>query len=99
MIFAGTANYKLPYGFTVSAGYTITDPIPTSEAENVWIPWQYEIDASLAYKYKDFFAKATFYNITDQTNFSTGGYLEGGGNDLITVKEPFHMEGTVGYKF
>ena len=99
MVFAGTANYKLPFGFGVNAGYTITDPIPTSEAENVWIPWQYELDAGVTYAYKDFGARITFYNITDQENFSTGGYLSGSGNDLITIKEPFHMEGTLSYKF
>ncbi len=98
-LLTGSANFKLGYGFGASAGYTITDPIPTSEAENVWIPWQYEIDSSISYTYKNFSAKITFYNITDQRNFSSGGYISGTGNDLITIKEPFHAEGTLGYKF
>ncbi len=83
----------------VSMNYVITDPIPTSEAENVWIPWQYEIDASLSYEHKGFSAKLTLYNITNQYNFSSGGTLTGSGNDLITIHEPFHLEGTLGYKF
>jgi len=77
----------------------ITDPIPTSEAENVWIPWQYQLDATLFYNWKDWGAKLTLYNITDQHNFSSGGFLTDSGNDLITIHEPFHMEGTISYKF
>ncbi len=99
MLFSGVATYRMDNGFGGSLSYQITDPIPTSEAENVWIPWQYEIDASLFYNYKRFGAKVTLYNITDQHNFSSGGFLAGSGNDIITIHEPFHMEGTVSYKF
>jgi hypothetical protein len=35
----------------------------------------------------------------DEIKFSTGGYVSGSGNDLITVQELFHVEGTIGYKF
>lgn len=99
MLFTGTAAYRLDCGLGASFGYVITDPIPTSEALNVWIPWQYELDASLFYNYKNFGAKLSLYNITDQHNFSTGGFVSSSGNDLITIHEPFHMEGTLSYKF
>jgi hypothetical protein len=99
MLFSGTATYRLDCGLGASLGYVITDPIPTSEAENVWIPWQYEIDASIFYNYKNFGAKLALYNITDQANFSSGGFVSSSGNDLITIHEPFHMEGTLSYKF
>lgn len=98
-LFSGTAVYKFDNGFGASLGYEITDPIPTSEVGNVWIPWQYQIDASLFYVHRNFSARVTLYNITDQENFSSGGYISGTGNDLITVQEPFHVEGTIGYKF
>lgn len=98
-LIAGTAVYQLDCGLGASVGYQITDPIPTTEVGNVWIPWQYEIDTSLFYTHKNFSARLTFFNITDQENFSTGGYISATGGDLITVKEPFHMEGTIGYKF
>ncbi len=98
-LLSGLASYKLDNGFGASMNYVITDPIPTSEAENVWIPWQYEIDASLFYQHKGFSARVTLYNITDQHNFSTGGTLTGSGNDLITIHEPFHWEATLGYQF
>ena len=99
-LFSGTANYKLDCGLGASLGYVITDPIPTDELGNVWIPWQYELDASVFYTYHDnFTAKLALYNITDQENFSTGGFVSNTGGDLITVHEPFHMEGTLTYKF
>lgn len=99
-LMSGAANYKLDCGVGASLGYVITDPIPTSELGNVWIPWQYEIDATLFYDYsKSLGAKLTFFNITDQHNFSSGGFPSSSGNDLITIHEPFHMEGTISYKF
>ena len=99
MLFTGTATYRLDCGAGATLGYVITDPIPTSEAENVWIPWQYELDASVFYNYKNFGAKLALYNITDQANFSSGGFVSSSGNDLITIHEPFHWEATVSYKF
>ncbi len=99
MIFSGLASYKLDCGLGVSANYVITDPIPTSEAGNVWIPWQYEIDASLFYEHKNFMARVSFLNITDQHNWSTGGTLADTGNDTITMHEPFNWQVTLGYKF
>ncbi len=99
-LLTGSANYKLDCGVGASLGYVITDPIPTSELGNVWIPWQYQIDATLFYDYsKNLGGKITFFNVTDQHNFSTGGYPNSSGNDLITIHEPFHMEATVSYKF
>lgn len=95
----GIASYTLDNGLGASMSYQITDPIPTSEVDPVWIPWQYEIDASLFYKQKNWEAQLNFFNITDQHNFSTGGFIAGTGNDLITIGEPFHMEGTLTYKF
>jgi hypothetical protein len=66
----------------------------------VWIPWQYELNATVAYDItKNLNASITFFNFTNQENFSTGGFLAGTGGDLITEREPFHMEGTISYKF
>jgi outer membrane receptor protein involved in Fe transport len=95
----GIASYTLDCGLGASMSYQITDPIPTSEVDPIWIPWQYEIDATLFYRQKNWEAQLNFFNITDQHNFSTGGFIAGTGNDLITIGEPFHMEGTLTYKF
>jgi outer membrane receptor protein involved in Fe transport len=98
-LLSGLATYKLDCGLGFSLGYLVTDPIPTSELGNVKIPWQYELDASVFYTRGNYTAKVTFYNITDQENFSTGGYINGTGNDLITPHLPFHVEATISYKF
>jgi outer membrane receptor protein involved in Fe transport len=95
----GIAVYKLDNGLGASLSYQITDPIPTSEVDPIWIPWQYEIDASFFYVQKNWEARLNLFNITDQHNFSSGGFIAGTGNDLITIGEPFHMEGTISYKF
>jgi outer membrane receptor protein involved in Fe transport len=87
----GIGSYTLDCGVGASLSYQITDPIPTSEVDPIWIPWQYEIDASLFYKQKNWEAQLNFFNITDQHNFSTGGFIAGTGNDLITIGEPFHI--------
>jgi outer membrane receptor for monomeric catechols len=95
----GIASYTLDCGLGASLSYQITDPIPVSEVDPIWIPWQYQIDASLFYIQKNWEARLNLFNITDQHNFSTGGFIAGTGNDLITIGEPFHMEGTLTYKF
>jgi hypothetical protein len=48
---------------------------------------------------KNYEARLNFFNLTNQYNFSSGGYLWSTGADLITVNVPFHMEGTLTYKF
>jgi hypothetical protein len=99
LLLSGLATYKWDCGVGVSLSYTITDPIPIAEINSAWIPWQYQIDASLFYDAKNWGAKLELYNITDQHNWSSGGYIAQTGNDLITLQEPFHMEGTISYKF
>jgi hypothetical protein len=98
-LFTGTANYKFDFGLGASIGYEITDPMATTLYANVWIPWQYQIDTSVFYNYKNYGFRLNFFNITNQENFSSGGFQSGSGGDLVTVKEPFHMEGTISYKF
>ena len=98
-LLSGVATYKLDCGLGFSLGYLVTDPIPTSELGNVKIPWQYELDASVFYTRGNYTAKVTFFNVTNQENFSTGGYISGTGNDLVTVHTPFHVEATITYKF
>jgi hypothetical protein len=95
----GIASYELNCGLGASLNFVVTSPIPTSELQNVWIPWQYELDASIFYKRKNFEARINFLNITDQKNFSTGGSWSQNGNDLVAPLLPFHIEGTVTIRF
>jgi len=99
MMFNGIAAYKWDCGVGVSMNYQITDPIPCSEVQPIWIPWQYEIDSSIFYTQKNWEARVNFFNITDQHNWSSGGLIAGTGNDFITLSEPFHWEATLTYKF
>jgi hypothetical protein len=100
-VFTGQAGYTFDNGLGATFGYQITDPIPVTEVDPAWIPWQYELDASIYYKPvgKNYEARLNFFNLTNQYNFSSGGYLWSTGADLITVNVPFHMEGTLTYKF
>ncbi|HEY0793491.1 MAG TPA: TonB-dependent receptor [Chthoniobacterales bacterium] len=93
------ARYKLNCGLGAVLSLVVTDPIPTSELQNVKIPWQYEVDAAVFYEYKNFEARLNLFNVTDQKLFSSGGSAAGTGNDLITPRLPFHIEGTITYKF
>jgi hypothetical protein len=74
-------------------------PMPTTELQNVWIPWQYEVDASVFYKKQNFEAKIDFLNVTNQRNFSTGGPWADNGNDLIVPLTPFHIQGSITIRF
>jgi hypothetical protein len=98
-LFTGLTSYTFKSGLGAVVSYMVTSPIATSELGNVLIPWQHELDVALFYTHKHFTFRLTFFNVTNQYNFSTGGYLSSAGNDVISVSEPFHMEGSVGYKF
>jgi outer membrane receptor protein involved in Fe transport len=98
-LFTGLVGYTLSSGLGASVSYQITDPIPTSELGNVMIPWQSDFDVSVFYTHKYFSIRLTLYNVTNRTNFATGGYISTSGNDVISVLEPFHVEGTVGFRF
>lgn len=95
----GIISYQLDCGLGVSGGFWVTSPIPTTELQNVWIPWQYELDASVFYKHKNFEAKIDFLNVTNQRNFSTGGSFAENGNDLIIPLLPFHIQGSITIRF
>jgi catecholate siderophore receptor len=95
----GIASYQLDCGLGASIGFWVTSPMPTTELQNVWIPWQYEVDASVFYKKKNFEAKIDFLNVSNQRNFSTGGSWADNGNDLIVPLTPFHIQGSITIRF
>jgi TonB-dependent Receptor Plug Domain len=95
----GIASYTLDCGLGASIGFWVTSPQPTSELQNVWIPWQYELDAGVFYKHKNWEVRLDFLNITNRLNFTTGGSFAENGNDLIVPGLPFHIQGTVTIKF
>ncbi|HEY4988462.1 MAG TPA: hypothetical protein VII09_01575, partial [Opitutaceae bacterium] len=96
-LFSSFAKYKLNSGFGASLGLVVTGPIITSYIGDVTIPTQYDVDGALFYEAKRWAARVNFYNITDRKNWSA----ESGavGNDLITPDLPFHVQGSITYRF
>jgi outer membrane receptor protein involved in Fe transport len=63
----------------------------------VKIPAQYTLDGMLFYEADHWAARLNLYNITNQKNWIAEDGPEG--NDLITAAMPFHVQGSVSYKF
>jgi len=65
----------------------------------VTVPWQYQLDLTLFYKTKGerMEARLALINLTDQKNWSPPDPYYG--YDSITPDLPFHIEGTIIYRF
>ncbi|MEJ1964658.1 MAG: TonB-dependent receptor [Gammaproteobacteria bacterium] len=91
------AKYRTAQGFGGSLGIVVTSPIPTSYAGGVEIPTQHTLDGALFYETERWSARLDLYNVTDQDNWvAESGAV---GNDLITATMPFHIQGSVSYRF
>ena len=84
-------------GVGASAGLVATGPMTTSYLGNVMIRSQYQLDGSLFYERTRWSAHLNLYNITNRKNWIGEGGAEG--NDLITAAMPFHVSGTVNFRF
>ncbi len=93
----GFAKYRLDCGLGASLGFRVTSPIPTTELGNVVIPWQHTMDAAVFYEAGRYEARLDFFNITNQYNWRPIG--NGFGADLINPELPFHIQGSVRFKF
>ena len=69
----------------------------TSYIGNVVIPTQYTLDGAVFYEAKRWAVRLSLYNITDEKNWSAEDPAVA--NDLITPDLPFHVEGSVTYRF
>jgi len=101
-LFNFLARYQIPtdWGtFGAILGATVTGPYFLGYNGYVTIPWQHELDLTLFYKTKDdhFEAKLAFLNLTNQRNFSPPNPVYG--YDSVVVDWPFHLEGTITFKF
>src|SRR5258706_5379973 len=94
----GFIKYRSSFGLGASLGFVATSPIPTTELGNVIVPRQYTVNAALIYEEgKNWEARVDFLNITDEKNWTTNAGAIGA--DLISPDLPFHVQGTVRYKF
>ncbi len=97
-----TGPFFLGYnGMEVASGnvlYLFLDPGVTNfVANSVQIPDQYEIDFTVFYETKNWEAKITAFNLTDEDNWDApnAGY----GNGSVVAREPLRFEGTFTYRF
>ncbi len=96
-VFNALAVYKFDFGLGVSADLQVTSPIDVAWVGNVEIPWQYNVDFSAFYTYKQSEVKVSVYNATDEKNWGSTNPIYG--LDSIFAEEPIHVEGTVKIHF
>jgi len=89
--------YKWDNGFGVSADAQATSPMNVTWITGVKIPWQYNVDCSAFYDYKQSEVKLSVYNATDAQNWGTVNPIYG--LDSIFAAEPIHLEGTLKIHF
>ncbi len=90
-------NYKLDNGLGASFGVSVTSPQNLTFDGKVKIPTQYTLDAAVFYARPRYELRLDFYNFTDQRNWS--GVADFAGGDNVYAELPFHLEGTVRFRF
>lgn len=95
-------SYKIPTKlgtFSAILGNTVTGPMDLGYGGYIRIPWQYEMDLTFAYKTPDdrFEAKLALLNLTDQKNWNPPNPVYS--YDSVVQQWPFHIEGTITFKF
>ena len=96
-LFNYVVTYKTPFGLGASLDGNVTSTIFNDYNGYLRIPWQYSIDATLFYNYKNFEVRLAFLNLTNQKNWAPPNPTYG--NDSILADLPFRMEGSVKIKF
>jgi hypothetical protein len=61
------------------------------------IPTQYTADAAIMYEGKAWEARIDFFNVTNEKNWTANAGAVGA--DLIVANLPFHVQGTVRFRF
>jgi outer membrane receptor for monomeric catechols len=96
-LFSAFTKYRSDLGLGASIGIVVTSPIITSYLGNVVIPTQYTLDGAVFYEAKHWAVRLNLYNITDEKNWSAEDPAVA--NDLVTADLPFHVEGSLTYRF
>lgn len=81
-LFNGLISYSFDNGFSVSANTVVTGEINNNTAGTLVIPWQYTVDASATYKWKDWEFRLSITNLTDEENWSPPNAVYGNGSIL-----------------
>ena len=81
--FNGLISYTLDNGWGFSANTLVTSEINNNIAGTVVIPWQYEIDASVSYRYnKQWDFHLSVGNVTNEKNWAPPNAVYGNGSIL-----------------
>jgi outer membrane receptor protein involved in Fe transport len=96
-VFNTLAVYQFDNGLGFSADLQVTSPINVTWVSDVKIPWQYNVDLSAFYTWKQSEVKLSVYNATNEKNWGAVNPIYG--LDSIFAEEPIHLEGTLKIHF
>jgi outer membrane receptor protein involved in Fe transport len=96
-LFNALASYTFDNGFGASLGAVVHSEINNNWAGTVVIPWQYELNTSVFYTYKNWNARLAIFNLTDAWNWAPNNGIYG--NESILLQPGIRGELTLGYKF
>lgn len=91
------ATYKFDFGLGASLGAVITGPIHSDYTGDLKIPWQYTLDATAFYTYKNVEVRFSVLNFTDQDNWAPPNPVYGDGSILRDL--PLRVEGGIKIRF
>jgi catecholate siderophore receptor len=90
-------SYTFDNGFGASLSGRLHSEMKNDNDGSVIIPWQYELDASVFYTYKNWSYRLAILNLTDEWNFSPPNEFYGKGS--ILLDPGIRGELSVAYKF
>jgi len=95
--FNGLISYTFDNGWGVSANTVVTGKINNNYAGTLVIPWQYELDASVSYHYKQWDYRLSVGNLTDQNNWAPPNSVYGNASIFALAGTTFSLNAK--YKF
>ncbi len=96
-LFNFVTSYKTDFGLGASLDGNVTSTIFNDYGGQLKIPWQYTLDASIFYTFKNVQLTLAVLNFTDQKNWAPPNPTYG--NDSILADLPLRVEGTVKIRF
>ena len=86
----GLISYTLDNGWGFTANTLITSPINNNVAATIVIPWQFEVDAGVTYKYsKQWDYRLSVGNVTNEKNWAPPNAVYGNGSILALAGTTF----------
>ncbi len=90
--FNGLVSYTFDNGWGFAANTLVTSPINNNIAGTIVIPWQYELDASVSYRYsKQWDFHLSVGNVTNEKNWAPPNAVYGNGSILALAGTTFSL--------